>query len=173
MPLVLDASVGGAASNSYSSVAAADLYATYRIGGAAFAALTSDQKIQALVTATRDIDSIGGAPYGFLGEPTIDTQALEWPRDVEPGLPAVLVEATIELAMSYAPLFASGGSPFVDPTSANIKSETVGPISTEYFEPGDGATSLDRFPAIVQRLLSSLIRVTANVWGAASVTRGS
>lgn len=173
MPLVLIATPGAANANSYATVAEADAHASYRVGGAAFTALTSDQKIQALVTATRDIDSIGGAPYGFLGEPTTETQSLEWPRDVEVGLPAALVEATIELAMSYVPLFATSASPFVDPTPANIKSESVGPISTEYFAPGDGATSLDRFPAIVQRLLLSLIRATANAWGAATVTRSS
>ena len=58
MPLVLDATVGGANSNAYATQAQAIAAAGYRIGpnALAFIALTSDQQIQALVSAASDID---------------------------------------------------------------------------------------------------------------------
>lgn len=176
MPLVLDDEVGGIASNSYSSAATAIEYAGYRVGGAAFIALTSDQQIQALVTAASDIDTLEDDP-GFIGDRTDDVQALPFPRDGA-DLPANLVTATIELAMSYAPAFATGSTKNVLATSAgngNIQEDTVGPITTKYFEAGStSATAFERFPAVVQRLLFALVlHPSGSGWGSGSVVRGS
>jgi hypothetical protein len=185
MPLTITTTVGGASANSYSDVATADAAALYRVGstGTAWTALTSDQKIQALVTATRDIDTLL-----FKGDRASSTQALEWPRTgtdyAATVLPAPLVNATVELAFSYAPAFAVGAT--IDPlnpdtSAARIKEDTVGPITTVYFEPapapdvyGAEATGLERFPGIVQRLLAPLVWLAAvNVWGSAAVVRSS
>jgi len=185
MSLTLDATVGGASSNGYATAVDAIALADYRIGGAAFVALTADQQIQALVTATRDIDSIANAAPGeyggFIGEKATVGQALEWPRtgtdfDAD-ALPAVLVAATAELAISYTPLFVSGGDPLnLDTTAWNVKRRKVSDLETEFFGPTGSSTEdpLSRFPMVVQNYLRSLVIVTADdVWGSADVTRGS
>jgi len=196
MPLVLDASVGGAASNAYATQAQAIAAAGYRIGpnGTAFVALTSDQQIQALVSAASDIDSLESArvvgipPVAdgwlieFLGDRASSTQSMEWPR-INAGdfasnvLPANLVEANIELAFTYAPLFAAGTTdPLnLDTSAARVKRKTVDVLTTEYFEAGPRAEALERFPAMVQRLLASLVSYTKIVgnWGSAVVARAS
>lgn len=181
MPLTLDATVGGPAANSYSTVAGADTHAEYRIGGAAFIALTADQKIQALVTAARDIDTLELEP-GFLGDRVDDVQALAWPRSgtdyPDDELPDSLVRANIELAMSYAPAFVVGYTGDVlnqNRTDGNVKEKTVDVLTTVWFEPRTTeATALERFPDVVQRLLAGLVvTVSDQAWGSAVVERGS
>lgn len=176
MPLELEATAGADDANAYATVEETDEYAAYRIGGAAFTALTPDQKIQALVTAATDIDSLEEDP-GFIDDRTFEDQALAWPRGDE-DLPANLVKAAMELAISYAPLFAAGAtgdalSP--DPNNGNIKRKKTDVLEKEYFAPTKAtATSIERFPAMVQRLLSGLVlpRSTSS-WGSATVTRTS
>lgn len=196
MPLTLDATVGGANSNAYATVAAALTAAAYRIGpnAVAFIALTSDQQIQALVSGASDIDSLESArvvgipPIAdgwlieFLGDRASSLQSMEWPR-INAGdfasnvLPANLVQANIELAFTYAPLFAAGTSdPLnLDTSAARVKRKKVDVLETEFFAPGPAAEALERFPAMVQRLLASLVSYTKIVgnWGSASVLRAS
>lgn len=185
MPLTLVATAGASNANAYADVATASAAAAYRIGADAVAwlALSADQKIQSLVTATRDIDTLL-----FTGDRATSTQALEWPRTgtdyADTVLPATLVSATIELAFSYAPAFAVGAT--IDPlnpdtTAARLKREKVGPLESEWFAPATGpdvygaeATGLERFPGIVQRLLAPLLWLAAvNTWGSAAVVRTS
>jgi hypothetical protein len=189
VPLVLDATVGAPTANAYATVAAAITAANYRIGpnAVAFIALTSDQQIQALVSAARDIDSLGDARVDgwlveFMGERASDTQSMEWPRSgtldfADDELPADLVAANIELAFTYAPLFAAGtADPLnADTSAARVKRKKVDVLETEWFEPGPTAEALERFPAMVQRLLSSLLdyRLITGQWGSAAVSRGS
>lgn len=180
MALTLDATVGGPASNSYATVAAATLVADYQLGAAGWAALTADQKIQALVTATRDIDSIEGVLPGFIGVRATDTQALAWPRagtdDYDDNeLPDVLVEATIALALSYIGAVAAGSDVLnTDRTNGNVKRKKVDVLETEYFAPTeDSALILSRFPPIVQRLLTSLMNLVIGGWGSANVSRAT
>lgn len=181
MPLELEATPGAEDANAYATVEEAEAYAAYRIGGAAFVALTDDQKIQALVTAAREIDTLEADP-GFIGDRTDDDQVLAWPRSGtdfdDDQLPTSLINANIELAISYAPAFAAGFSGDVltnNASNGNIKSETVGPLSTEYFQAGAvSATALERLPAVVQRLLTGLVvQTSADSWGSATVQRGS
>jgi hypothetical protein len=182
VPLELEAEPGADDANAYATVEEAEAYAAYRVGSAAFLALTTDQKIQALVTATSDIDTLEADP-GFVGDRASDDQALAWPRTGtddydDDELPRSLVNATIELAMSYAPAFATGST--IDPLATeagngNIKREKVGPLETEYFAAGEtGATAFTRFPAVVQRLLFAIVRLPdTSSWGSATVSRGS
>lgn len=181
MPLALVATPGAANANSYATVVEADAYASYRVGGAAWATLTPDQKIQALVTATGDIDTLEDDP-GFLGERTDGVQALAWPRTGtdydDDELPGTLVFATIELAMSYVPAFAAGSTTDVlaaGSGNGNIKREKVGPLETEYFAAGStAATAFSRFPSVVQRLLFAVVRLPPeSAWGSATVSRSS
>lgn len=189
MALALVATPGAANANAYATEAAALTAASYRIGAnpLAFVALTSDQRIQALVTAARDIDSLGdtrddGWLIDFIGERTDDTQALQFPRSGtdfdDDELPPNLVEANIELAISYAPAFVAGYTGDVlnpDTTTARVKRKKIDVLETEYFAPGPTGTALERFPGMVQRLLASLLDYTQIVgaWGTGEVIRGS
>lgn len=189
MPLTLVATAGAANANAYATVAAALTAASYRIGpnAVAFIALTADQQIQALVSAASDIDSLGDARVDgwlieFLGDRASSIQSMEWPR-INAGvfasdvLPPALVDANIELAFTYAPLFAAGtADPLnIDTNAARVKRKKVDVLETEWFEPGPTAEALERFPAMVQRLLSSLLgyRLITGQWGSTAVARGS
>lgn len=183
MPLTLVATPGSSSANAYATVVEATAIADYRLGSAGWTSLSSDQKIQALVTAARDIDSLeGSAPGligGFLGERSSDTQALAWPRAGsdydEDELPKTLVDANIELALSYTPVIAAGTDVLnTDRTNGNVKRKKVDVLETEFFAPNeDGALSMERFPPIVQRLLTPLVLVATDVWGTGDVTRSS
>lgn len=174
MSIELVATPGASNADSYATVEEAQEYAAKRVGGAAFLALEDDEQAQALFTGTALIDTLEGDP-GFIGSRTSSDQALAFPRDGDTTLPPNLVKATIELAISYTPAFAAGYTG--DPLSAasgngNIQSETVGPLSTTYFEPQGGA-SIESLPVPVQRFLSGLLVSDAPAWGSAVVTRGS
>lgn len=180
MPLTLVATPGASEANAYATVAEALAHAEYRVGGAAFVALTTDQQIQTLVTAARDIDTLEHDP-GFLGDRATETQALAWPRTGtdydDDELPAALVQANIELAMSYAPAFVAGFTGDVlnqNRTDGQVKRKKVDVLETEWFAPRTTeATALERFPDAVQRLLVALVVVVADSWGSAVVDRGS
>jgi hypothetical protein len=169
---------------SYATSDQADDVAELRVNGAAWLALDSDQKDAAMATASRDIDSIAGTPPGtiggFIGERASPDQSLEWPRTGtdydDTAWPQRLVDATIELAISYAPAFAAG-SDVLNPSleTGTLKSSKVGPIEKEWFAPRSAdALSMARLPAMVQRLLAPLVLTDiGNVWGSGSVARGS
>lgn len=186
MPLVLVATPGASNANAYADVAAATTVASFRVGtdAAKFLALSdNDKKVQCLVSAAVDIDSLGqtredGYIISFAGERSTATQSMEWPRAGATALPPELIRANIELAFSYAKVFDAGyvGDPLnPDPTTARISRKVVDVLTTEYFEAGPMGTQLERLPGIVQRLLSSLIIYTpiANIYGMGNVIRGS
>ena len=78
MAISIDASVGGAAANSYLTLAAAELVIEGFVQDddvTAWASATADQKNRALYTATQRLDR-----ERFLGARATDTQALQWPR---------------------------------------------------------------------------------------------
>jgi hypothetical protein len=78
MAISIDASVGGAAANSYLTLAAAELVIEGFVQDddvTAWASATNDQKNRALYTATQRLDR-----ERFLGARATDTQALQWPR---------------------------------------------------------------------------------------------
>ncbi|MBA2707805.1 MAG: hypothetical protein H0U59_08395 [Gemmatimonadaceae bacterium] len=180
MPLVIDATVGGAASNSYATQAAADSHALASVGpsAAAWGLKSADQKAQALISATLEIDALP-----FIGERATTIQALEWPRVnartltgrlyLSTVLPASLVAATIELAISYA---VNSTIDVLTVTGNNKKSVTAGDVSVTWFDPGEDTSEYDLswLPGIVQRLLRPLIRVlVTNEWGAGTSVRTS
>jgi len=76
MPIVLDATVGGVASNTYCTLAEAETYYLSRIPLAAWSAATNDQKNAALAMATRLLD----VKYEWASWSTDELQALQWPR---------------------------------------------------------------------------------------------
>jgi hypothetical protein len=76
MPSTIDTTVAGASANSYCTVAFADSYHEDSLYGSAWVDVAEDQKVRALLTATRLLDE----QYEFVGSATTSTQALKWPR---------------------------------------------------------------------------------------------
>jgi len=73
---VIDATLSGASSNSYVTLAAADAYFETTPESSTWTDKTEDQKNRALISATRWIDALS-----FYGARCTDTQALKWPRE--------------------------------------------------------------------------------------------
>jgi hypothetical protein len=169
----------------YADVATASAVATDRVGVGAWTALTDPQKTATLTTASRAIDA--ACATTFEGEIASDTQKLEWPRTgTEYGTdrwPQYLVDATIELAFTYADDITAGTDPVSpDLTDANIKRDKTGPLETEYFAPqpvvvknDNTADVLAAFPLVVQQLLLPLLNVpvTGVTWGTGNAARNS
>ena len=80
--MALDATLGGATSNSYATVAEADDYAAMAQWGSAWLALTQADKEVALVSATKWLETLDYG--GTRCDPSTDAppapQALKWPR---------------------------------------------------------------------------------------------
>ena len=106
--MALDATVGGAAANSYVTVAEGTAYYATHLYAAVWATLTTEQKEAALISATRVLD----ANQCFTGVPASETQALQWPRAgmfnrngvaiPENVIPTELKYAVFELALNLA-----------------------------------------------------------------------
>lgn len=76
MAIAVDATIGGAASNSYIDVAAADQIMEYRqTTFAVWSALSDDQKGAALISATQMFDALD-----WKGIRAAEGQSLRWPR---------------------------------------------------------------------------------------------
>jgi hypothetical protein len=133
MALVLDATVGGPASNSYATVAEGDLYHEARLHSEAWLEATLETKTTALVWATRQLDNW----YEWEGVKATQTQALRWPRigaydhdgypiasDV---LPIDLRDATSELARLLIE-----GDRGEESDSRGVTSVSVGPVSVDF-----------------------------------------
>jgi hypothetical protein len=120
LTLVVEDGTGLTNSNSYVSVAEADTYNDGHVANTAWSALTTAQKEEAIVMATRVIDG----EYQFNGFKKLISQALQWPRRdakdpdrddsvfpttlssranefPEDEIPVLLKNATIELAREY------------------------------------------------------------------------
>lgn len=151
MSLITETGAGLPDAESYASVAAADAYWAGR--GEAWSGLTTEAKETALRLATDYLSRYTGK---WKGSRLTASQALDWPRygvrvdsiclNAE-ALPAQLVKATCELAAK-----ASAG-PLVADETAQVKSESVGPVAVTY---ADGARQQTRY-AYVEDLLAPLI----------------
>ena len=106
MAATIDATLSGASSNSYVTLAAANSYFETVPDSATWTNKTDDQKNRALISATRWIDSLN-----YLGDRCDEDQALKWPRnnydvdgvELECSLiPAQIKYATYELARALA-----------------------------------------------------------------------
>lgn len=75
MAPILVATLAGASSNSYITVADATTYFDNRLDASDWTAATSDNKAAALITATSWLDTVE-----FYGDRSATTQALKWPR---------------------------------------------------------------------------------------------
>lgn len=75
MAPILVATLAGASSNSYITVADATTYFDNRLDASDWTAATADNKAAALITATSWLDTVD-----FYGDRSATTQALKWPR---------------------------------------------------------------------------------------------
>lgn len=76
MPTTLDATIGGAASNTYVTLAEASTYFGDRLNSDAWDSASSDNKSKALLTATKVLDS----RVIWKGDKAQSSQRLQWPR---------------------------------------------------------------------------------------------
>lgn len=140
----LDATVGGAASNSYVTVAEADDYFASRLNTGNWAAADKDA---ALITAAYDIDSF----FKWIGARTDDIQFMDWPRifvdDVESNeIPFDIKRAQMELAISY-----------IDGGYSNTQAETVEKVKLGGLEVEFGEGSYDkRLPSYIANIVGIL-----------------
>jgi hypothetical protein len=79
MAPTLDATLAGASSNSYQTVATADAYFANSLYGTQWSALTTDVKAAALITAAQWLDTLK-----YIGIRCQSTQSLTWPRYIPP-----------------------------------------------------------------------------------------
>lgn len=145
MALIVEDGSIVAGAESYITLADADAYFTAR-GNATWAALADADKEAALRKATDYM--VGRYGLRWKGERVSELQALDWPRScayangfliASDTVPEAVQRACAELAVraSVADL-----SPDV---GAQVKSETVGPISVTY---ADGARQSDAYRAV-------------------------
>jgi hypothetical protein len=157
MPAAVDATVGGASANSYVTIAEADAYLVARLNAGAWETdATADEKIRAVIEATRELDRLS-----WQGRRASTTQALAWPRYwvVDPDSPSAfnvdstiipqrVKDATCELALEF---LRAGTTDLaaLDPTTGVIE-KTVDVLTTRYAEPGMRPTGLARYPRILR-----------------------
>ena len=112
MTLVLDATVGGANSNSFITVEEADEIASYELDSTTWSATALEDKIRALINSTYEINVLD-----WVGERATATQALAWPRtraDINgrtvssTEIPREIKQATYEHAVTILKEFATG-----------------------------------------------------------------
>lgn len=103
--MAFDASVGGADSNSYVTLAAAEAYFLGRLSDSAWDEADEATRESALIMATARLDA-----ETFVGSPVTTTQRLQWPRYsaydrngnqyVTTAIPGLIQDATCELALA-------------------------------------------------------------------------
>lgn len=155
MSVTIDATVGGAASNSYVDLAAADAYCTSRLYSTNFTGKSADDRGRALIMARQRIDQ-----ENYEGYAVTHTQRLKWPRAwvQVPGelygryyevteIPQLVKDAQCEMALVIA------GSDIFAPTGAeNLSKLVVGPIELDF----KTSISTGILPDTVVRLLRGL-----------------
>jgi hypothetical protein len=172
LALTLVATPGADDANAYATVAEADDELSYRVGGEAWDTETADQKIQDLVTAASIID-------GLLlnGEPSTDSQSMQFPRDGDTDIPLEVWKANILLALDVAKKRQAGATDVVNPTVSTTKRARSGDDEVEFFEPVADLRdpySLAALPLEVQRLLTLWVILPVSLgWGSATVVRNS
>lgn len=158
MSIVLDATAGGAFSNSYATLAEGNAYHASRLNSTAWTNATSANRTVALVMATRLLDSMyewAGYPSFFLTQ----SQALCWPRyPVEDKsriryvdsslIPVELRDATAELARQ---LLISDRTIEGDVDAQGIKSLKAGSVAIEF----KGTPNIKPIPDAVINMIPS------------------
>lgn len=150
----LDATVGGASSNSYVTQAEADDYFASRLNSSAWDTANKDA---ALITAAYDIDSA----FKWVGERTDDIQFMDWPRiyvdDVESTeIPFDIKRAQMELALQYI----EGG--YANTQTNSIDEVKLGSMEVKFGEAGTSDKYLSSHIVTIVGILGQYIEVSPN-----------
>ena len=167
MPITIDATVGGASANSFSTLVEADSFIEGRLNVSTWETDASDDtKNRALVEASRWLDRLT-----WIGLRADNTQALSWPRQaaINPDSPTSQYYATNELpqrvkdaTMELAFQFVKAGTTDIaglDGTR-NVKSKKIDVLETEYVESHARVKGLDLYPSVKRHLGGLLVGST-------------
>lgn len=161
MSNIIDATIGGANSNSYATLAEAEAYLGAKIVNPDWNGLANEDKNGLLISAARQLDLL----Y-YQGSVVTETQALQWPRYgmvdrhgwsvLSTEIPTDLKSAQIELAYSLAL-----GNYLLEPdTSATEFSRVaIGDLDVTYRDVPVTATSL---PKVINKYLAPFLASTGN-----------
>ena len=144
---VLDATIGGANSNSYVTLAEADAYFDGSMHNTDWNNHSDAKKEAALIQATQWLDYLG-----WSGDCCGTTQRLRWPRkNVKcmcqeatcTMIPLQVKQATFELAFKlvHDPDAISGGVKGNGAATGPVKRNKLGDLEQEFFEPANGDDS--------------------------------
>lgn len=151
-----DTTVGGAAANSYATVAEADDYLLERRlhVGTAWSDLGNDEREAALMWAAQVLDQ-----YNFVGSIADETQALQWPRIdaytkdgrlvASDEIPNIVKDAQAEIAYSLVGNQTIAGQP----AGEGYEEVQVGPIRVKFRDPAGQGDILDQVPKDVRNML--------------------
>lgn len=156
MAIVIEDGTGKSNAEAYISVADADAYFAAR-GNAAWEALTTGQKEQNLRLGTDYMGQVYGPRW--CGERATATQSLDWPRIGVCGVDSNVVPVAVQRANAELAVRAAAGALLAD-QGAQVKSETVGPISVTY---ADGARQNVRYAAVDASLAALLCKGGAQI----------
>ena len=153
----LDTTIGGAASDSYGTVAEATAYFTARnLTATLWSSLSSTIQEASLRKATQYLD----ATYMFTGIKATQAQALQWPRyDAELdgySISNVEIPARVKRAMFELALKATTEELAPDISAQVVTAEAVGPLSVSYTSsPRNGGRDIyDYIESLISPLLS-------------------
>lgn len=179
MALVLDATVGGAAANTFVTAAEMTTYLEGRLNAGIWTSALA--QLPALVEATREL-----AVLDWIGTTVTSTQALTWPRqyaadpDAPAGgsqieyatniIPVRVKNATCELALQ----FLKGGTTDIAalPSTDGIVEKTVDVLTTIYADPRAQKQGLRRYPSVMRYIRPLLMYGSGNGNGSIALMRG-
>lgn len=166
MPLTLDATVSGAAANSYQTVATAAAYFDRRLTADAWERADSVLQARALVQATDRLERLT-----YIGTKAVATQRLAMPRAglvdrdgvalASTAIPTDFLEAHAELALAYLQALEAGEDPFGGDALAGVASVTLGPLS--FSRPSGGGGDVD-LPPVTRRIVARYAAATAGTF---------
>ena len=179
MTISIDATVGGASSNSYVTEVEQIAYMATRLNASAWTTVSgttcTETEKSAMVEAARELDVLVWA-----GRRSTSTQVRQWPRwsvlnpDSPVGflydsatVPQRVKDAACELAFQFLNMGTTDLAAL--DTTLNIKSKKVDVLETVYAEPFTRAKGLKRFPR-VWHLIQPLLDLSGA--GAFSILRG-
>ncbi len=168
---------GAVDATSYADLASTLVRAVIDVRATAFLDLGDATVQEALLAmATSDIDAALCSTDRLAGRKADAAQALEVPRGGSTSIPPAIVRATQLLAFHLADKLQLGeiGTAIAD--TSNVKEDTLGPLTTVYFD-RKAATiaAYDALPAHVRGLLASLLVATTvgYGYGTGTAVRGS
>lgn len=160
MAATIDATLSGANSNSYITLADAEIYFSERLHTTVWDAAISDTKNRALIMATKRIDQ-----EDFYGDRSTTTQKLKFPRENLGYLDGVLLDGTIPLSIQEAQCELAIHLLSVDMSKPGVTSDSYSEIKVASItikpniDSGDNASSSNStLPPYVSSLISELSR---------------